>query len=249
MMYKCKNCFGLLNQKGSDYVCPFCGAQYSRFDFETGSGPSSKNRGTNGSGTKHGALSGEQVYDLCIHGAAEIVCLDLGCAGSGFLAMSDGIVITNAHVVTSEGGRQSREVLVKIDNKQYPASIVKCGHRDRLDVAFLKIRSTIPGVSPLTLGNSDETRNGETVYAIGNSMGDGLCIVKGIISDNHRIMEGQSFIMCDVATNQGNSGGPLINESGQVIAICVSQRVGNEYGVAGMRYFIPINAIMEFWGK
>lgn len=246
-MFKCKNCFGQLEDKGEKFVCPFCYATYSRFEIESG-GKSSKaiNKGSV-TERRSEEMNGDQIYDLCIRGSAVISCLDLGCAGSGFLAIDDRIVITNAHVVTSENGTLSNRIMITIAERQYRASVVKCGKATGLDVAFLRVESNIPDARPLTLGDSSTVRNGETVYAIGNSMGDGLCIVKGIVSDNRRQMNGRNYIMCDVATNQGNSGGPLIDTRGRVIAICVSQRIGNDYGVAGMRYFIPINDAISFW--
>ena len=187
-------------------------------------------------------LSPEDIYDIGIRGTALIYCNDLGCSGSGFLIRQDGLVITNAHVIYNEEDESvSQDIYVTINGIETTAQVVCYGDPDGSDVALLQLASTSPKQHILKTTNSDLVRVGSRVYAIGNSLGEGLCITTGIISDKDREVFNERCFMSDVATNGGNSGGPLLNTRGEVIAICVA---GNPEA-KGMNYFIPINYVLE----
>jgi len=163
-------------------------------------------------------------------------------SGSGFVVSSDGYVLTNAHVVDS-----STQVTVRLlDRREFPARIV--GTDPTTDVAVLKIEAT--GLTPAPLGNSDDTRVGEWVLAVGNPLGENLTftVTQGIISAKGRSLalpnrsqsSIQDFIQTDAAINPGNSGGPLVNVRGEVIGI--NGAIASPTGFsAGYGFAVPIN--------
>ena len=155
--------------------------------------------------------------------------------GSGFITRSDGVVLTNAHVV--EG---SSDVHVTLpDGRNFTGKVL--GADPLTDVAVVKVVATKLPVAPL--GDSAKVRPGEWAIAIGNPLGLDNTVTAGIISAVQRtnaIGEGQRvpYIQTDAAVNPGNSGGPLINDRGQVIGIntAIRQAPG-----AGLSFAIPIN--------
>ncbi len=132
--------------------------------------------------------------------------------GTGFLITEDGYIVTNAHVLS--GAHLANAYT--FDSSRYPADLV--GYDSDIDIALLKINGLF---SKLTLGNSDSTKIGEKVIAIGNPLGLSFTATEGIISARDR--EGENglpyYFQTDVSLNPGNSGGPLINTAGNVIGI------------------------------
>jgi S1-C subfamily serine protease len=155
--------------------------------------------------------------------------------GSGFITRSDGVVLTNAHVV--EG---ASEVSVTLpDGRSFSGKVL--GGDRFTDVAVVKVVATGLPVAPL--GDSSKLRPGEWAIAIGNPFGLDNTVTAGIISAIQRtnaVGEGQRvpYIQTDAAVNPGNSGGPLINDRGQVIGIntAIRQAPG-----AGLSFAVPIN--------
>ena len=155
--------------------------------------------------------------------------------GSGFITRSDGVVLTNAHVV--EGATEVGVTLP--DGRNYKGKVL--GSDPISDVAVVKVAAAGLPVAPL--GNSNNVRPGEWAIAIGNPLGLNNTVTLGIISAVQRtnaLGEGQRvpYIQTDAAVNPGNSGGPLINDRGQVIGIntAIRQAPG-----AGLSFAIPIN--------
>ena len=195
-------------------------------------------------------LSGEEIYSLMDGSVVEIVVQDdrNGAMASGF-CVSDGFIITNAHAVLNPRGRLYPEIYVYFQGKHYEAEVVALGSpvdgkHDTVDIALLFVGGLAGRIRPVDLGFSSANKNGQKVYLIGNSLGEGTCITSGIISDRARAMQGLSYpyIMTDAAANKGNSGGPLLNEYGEVIGVLVA---GIE-NVKGMNYAIPIDVVVEF---
>ena len=155
--------------------------------------------------------------------------------GSGFITRSDGVVLTNAHVVDG-----ASEVTVTLpDGRSYSGKVL--GGDRFTDVAVVKVVATGLPVAPL--GDSSKLRPGEWAIAIGNPFGLDNTVTAGIISAIQRtnaVGEGQRvpYIQTDAAVNPGNSGGPLINDRGQVIGIntAIRQAPG-----AGLSFAVPIN--------
>lgn len=155
--------------------------------------------------------------------------------GSGFIVRSDGVILTNAHVV-----RDAQHVTVKLaDHREYRAKVL--GIDTATDVAVLKIDAQ--NLPTVRLANSDELAVGDYVLAIGAPYGLEETATAGIVSAKGRSLPGNSyvpFIQTDVAVNPGNSGGPLFDAHGQVVGIN-SQIYSNTGGYQGVSFAIPID--------
>ena len=154
-------------------------------------------------------------------------------AGSGFIVSSDGVIVTNKHVVDDTGA--TYEVYLS-NGKKYPATVLA---RDAiLDVAVVKIDAS--GLPYLNLGNSSSLKLGQSVIAIGNALGQFQNTISvGVVSGLSRSItagdgdNGQSealdqVIQTDAAINPGNSGGPLLNLSGEVVGMDTAIVSGSE---------------------
>jgi serine protease Do len=159
--------------------------------------------------------------------------------GSGFIVKSDGVILTNAHVVDG-----ATEVKVKLtDRREYPAKVV--GVDKQTDVAVLKIDAK--GLPVVKVGDPTHMRVGEWVLAIGSPFGFENSATAGIVSARGRSLPGEGyvpFIQTDVAVNPGNSGGPLFDSSGEVIGIN-SQIYSRSGGYMGVSFAIPIDVAMN----
>ena len=135
--------------------------------------------------------------------------------GSGFIVDPAGIIITNNHVIDG-----ADEISVTLqDNTTLKATLI--GHDDRTDIAVLQVHPDKP-LPAVHFGDSDASRVGDWVLAIGNPFGLGGSVTAGIVSARGRdIQQGpyDDFIQTDAAINRGNSGGPLFNMAGEVIGI------------------------------
>lgn len=156
--------------------------------------------------------------------------------GSGFIINSDGLILTNAHVVD---GADTVNVILK-DGRSFAGKVM--GTDPLTDVAVVKIQANdLPSVS---LGNSEQLKPGEWAIAIGNPLGLDNTVTTGIISATGRSSSDVGvpdkrvqFIQTDAAINPGNSGGPLLNASGQVIGM----NTAIIQGAQGLGFAIPIN--------
>jgi serine protease Do len=162
--------------------------------------------------------------------------------GSGVFISSDGYILTNNHVIESASQYQ----VVYADGTQHDASLV--GTDQYSDLAVLKVTDKVPSVAKL--GNSDALNPGETVIAIGSPLGDFKnTVTVGVVSATGRSIDtglGYSvdgLIQTDAAINQGNSGGPLVNLAGEVIAIntLIIRNSGSGTVAEGLGFAIPIN--------
>lgn len=161
--------------------------------------------------------------------------------GSGFIISEDGYIMTNYHVIESAytGGYDVNVML--FSGESYVADIV--GFDEENDIALLKIEAS--GLSAVTFSDSDELSVGDTVYAIGNPLGElAYTMTSGIISATDRVIntdENTSLNMfqMDAAVNSGNSGGPVYNSSGQVVGVVTAKY--SDTGVEGLSFAIPIN--------
>src|ERR1700733_1399938 len=155
--------------------------------------------------------------------------------GSGFIVSSDGLILTNAHVVDAP-----KEVTVKLmDRREYKAKVL--GTDKTSDIAVLKIEAH--GLPAVRLGNSDQLGVGDYVLAIGAPFGLEETATAGIVSATGRSLPGDGavpFIQTDAAVNPGNSGGPLFDSTGAVVGIN-SQIYTNSGGYQGVSFAIPIN--------
>jgi serine protease Do len=154
--------------------------------------------------------------------------------GSGFIVSPDGVILTNAHVVSG-----ADEVTVKLqDRREYRAKVL--GSDPKTDVAVLKIDAKNLPVVPV--GSTRNLQVGEWVLAIGSPYGLESTVTAGVVSAKGRTLPGDNvpFIQTDVAVNPGNSGGPLFNTRGEVVGIN-SQIYSQTGGYQGLSFAIPID--------
>jgi putative serine protease PepD len=162
--------------------------------------------------------------------------------GSGVILTSDGLILTNDHVVA---GSSSLSVAL-LDGRDLPATVVTEDAAG--DLAVIKVTAT--GLTPAQLGQSSAVQVGETVLAIGSPLGTYTdTVTRGIVSGTDREITVRSettrrpiqlsgLIQTDAAINPGNSGGPLIDEAGDVIAIATA----TSSDAQGLGFAIPIDA-------
>jgi len=158
--------------------------------------------------------------------------------GSGVIISADGYIITNAHVID-----EAEKILITTnDNKEFEAKLI--GSDEQNDIALLKIQ-TENDLPYAVFGDSDSTKIGEWVLAIGNPFNLTSTVTAGIISAKARNLDPtgrttQSFIQTDAAVNPGNSGGALVNTMGQLIGIntAIQSQTGSYIGYS---FAVPSN--------
>jgi serine protease Do len=158
--------------------------------------------------------------------------------GSGFVISPEGLIITNNHVI--EG---ATSVKVHLNDRDYPAQVK--GFDKATDIALLKIDAGQP-LRYLELGDSDATRVGDWVMVIGNPLNLDRTVTTGVVSAKGRSIgisdtSFENFIQTDAAINFGNSGGPLVNMQGQVVAIATAIN----YGAENIGFAVPVNTLKE----
>jgi serine protease Do len=161
--------------------------------------------------------------------------------GSGFIISPDGYVLTNHHVVDG-----ASEVIVHLtDRRELKAKVI--GSDPTSDIAVLKVEAS--NLPTLALSDSRNLKPGQWVLAIGSPFGFDHSVTAGVVSGLGRPSLDSSqryvpFIQTDVAINRGNSGGPLLNTSGEVVGIN-SQIFSNSGGYMGVSFAIPIEVAMN----
>ena len=176
-------------------------------------------------------------------------------AGSGFIFDYDDeyvFIATNHHVIA-----YADAITISLDDNERVSAMAIGSHTDT-DLAVLAVSRALLDEKnvPYTvakLGCSDSMRMGDTVVAIGNAMGAGQTVTKGIVSavdlqitvrdPNSRTNLTLDVLQTDAAVNHGNSGGPLINQDGEVIGIVTAKLFGQ--GIEGMGYVLPINNVRD----
>jgi Do/DeqQ family serine protease len=157
--------------------------------------------------------------------------------GSGVIVSKDGYILTNNHVVDN-----ANKIQVELsDRRTVDAKVV--GTDPASDLAVIKIDT--PGLPVLPIGDSNATRVGDLVLAVGNPLGVGQTVTMGILSAKGRstsVGDGsyEDFLQTDAAINQGNSGGALVNTNGELIGIN-SQILSPSGGNIGIGFAVPSN--------
>ncbi len=159
--------------------------------------------------------------------------------GSGFIISSDGLVLTNAHVV-----REAKDVTVKLsDRREFTAKVI--GIDTSTDIAVLRIDAK--DLPVVRLGDPKGLEVGDPVLAIGAPYGLEQTATQGIVSAKGRSLPGDAvvpFIQTDAAVNPGNSGGPLFDGSGSVVGIN-AQIYSRSGGFQGLSFAIPIDVALK----
>jgi len=156
--------------------------------------------------------------------------------GSGFVVDSSGLVVTNNHVIAD-----ADEITVTLqDDTNFKAEVV--GRDTKVDIALLRVKPNKPLIA-VKFGDSDGTRVGDWVLAIGNPFGLGGTVTAGILSARAREINAgpyDDFLQTDASINRGNSGGPMFNMAGEVIGINTAI-YSPSGGSIGIGFAIPAN--------
>jgi 2-alkenal reductase len=174
--------------------------------------------------------------------------------GSGFVVSDDGVILTNAHVITNAGEAESAdrakaadELFVEFrDGDVVPADVVGWDVFD--DVGVLRVDPDLHPLAPVPLGDSAKVHVGEPVAAIGSPFGAESSLTVGVVSATQRSIAALTSeyqlvdaIQTDAPINKGNSGGPLFDARGRVIGI--NAQIRSESGLnEGLGFAVPINA-------
>jgi S1-C subfamily serine protease len=211
-------------------------------------------RGTAAAPTSTRAMSVNEIYERAATGVVQItstsgsgVSLPAGQAlGSGFVVDKAGHIVTNYHVV-----RGADEIRVSFSNRDtVEAELV--GTDPSTDLAVLRVDTSATALTPLPLGDSDEVRVGDPVVAIGNPFGLDRTATAGIVSALQRLITAPNqftidhVIQTDAPINHGNSGGPLLNDYGQVIGVNTQIETGGiSTGNVGIGFAVPSNTVKD----
>jgi putative serine protease PepD len=199
----------------------------------------------------NGNMTAKQVYNEAKDSVAYIQAqTSQGTAtGSGFVVTADGKIITNEHVVD---GAQSVTVKLGVNGKAQTAQVLAADASK--DLALLKINQS--NLKPLSFADSSKVEVGDAVFAIGNPYGLDHTLTSGIVSALDRDIDApdgtpiKDVIQTDAALNPGNSGGALIDGSGQVVGvnsqIASASSSESEAGNVGIGFAIPSNTVKAF---
>jgi len=197
-------------------------------------------------------MEGERTYNSIwdyFYGQSQPNIVEGQVSGSGVIVSADGYIVTNNHVVDEAGKIE----ITLSDRKKYIAKVI--GKDPETDLALLKIDAT--NLPYIEYGNSDELQVGQWVLAVGNPYNLTSTVTAGIVSAkgrnidilpreiaSHKIYPIESYIQTDAAVNPGNSGGALINTSGQLVGIN-SAIASNTGSYTGYSFAIPVNLVRK----
>lgn len=222
---------GNFREKNGELFCPCCGNMVHQ------------NKPAN-----NDELNGKEIFNLNYQFVVEIFNSDFTTAGSGVIISKDGYIITNCHVVTDNNGKVEKgiNVVIPSTNQRFKAKVVSLGRENALlnnglDIALLKIEK-YSNANEVKFAKENSIFNGDKIYCIGNSLGEGTCITSGIVSDNKRLVNGSLYVMHDASANPGNSGCPIFNEKGELISIHTASR----RDAVGMKFSISLDLIRNF---
>lgn len=153
--------------------------------------------------------------------------------GSGF-AIGENTVVTNAHVI----GNRNEIIVNSYTGEKYRAAIFL--YNETLDIAILSVENA--KFTPLEIGDCDNIKVGDDIYAIGAPKSLDYTLTKGVISSRSRKIGFNTYIQIDAAINSGNSGGPLLDSNGKVIGVN-SMKLSDAEGIG---LSIPITAVINF---
>ena len=223
------------------YACAFCGNRFSPKPKGPAPAPEAP-KGKEDPNAPH-PLDGREIFALAKANTVEVFADwgNTGSAGSGFF-FADGYVITNAHVVMDDIEKQipiaSKSIKVRFKEGRYTeCTLVAVSPKE--DMAILKTNLKCTNIARIA---SQMPETGETIYAVGNSAGEGMCILEGIVADQLREIANNDYMMISANIVGGNSGGPIFSRMGEVVGIVT---LGSNRAVA-MNYGIPIPRIERF---
>ena len=198
-------------------------------------------------------LSAREIYRRAADSVAFITARGMqgSATGTGFVVDADGLIVTNEHVVDG-----SSDITVKLgDGKAQRADVV--GQDKSTDLALLKIDTGGAKLTPLKLADSSKVQIGDATFAIGNPFGLEDTLTTGVVSATERQISApdgfsiNGVLQTDAALNPGNSGGPLLNDQGEVIGVnsqieSSSSANGSSEGAnTGVGFAIPSNTVRK----
>ncbi len=167
--------------------------------------------------------------------------------GSGFIIHPDGYVVTNDHVIAGERKisiTQFRKTEVELTKVNFENVRIVASSAEN-DLALLKIEDTLKGPLPtVPLGDSDEVKQGQRVFAVGSPLGLERSVSEGIVSLRNRLIEGRLHVQTTAEISPGNSGGPLFNYRGEVVGVNNMKVVAT--GAEGLGFAIPVESVKTF---
>ncbi len=183
-----------------------------------------------------------QIVDLFKNQSDAIVLVAVkskggGKLGTGFVVSTDGLIVTNAHVV-----KGAKTIYIKLKNNRVysNARVIKADRKK--DIVLLKIKAQ--GLKTVRLGNSNQITIGQRVVSIGNPLGLENTIADGLISGTREV-GGLKMFQISVPLSQGSSGGPLFNLKGEVIGVTTASLSGGQ----NLNFALPINEVKAFVQK
>lgn len=203
-------------------------------------------------------LTQEQIYSDSLLSVVELKAESAGVGesfGSAVFVKKDGTLVTNAHVVTfAEDGKtksfENISIRFAFENDYRAVTLVK--YDGDLDIAVLKLNSTNCKFKAIKISDSSKIKTGNNVYAVGNLNNVGISITKGLISNKSLNVEysgkTRNVIQCDLVIAEGNSGGALINQKGELLGLTTFRLKDSEGGnvIYGICYCVPANAVVEY---
>lgn len=218
-------------------------------------GTSSMGHARDVSTSSSGPLDATQIYQRASSGVVQIraATADGEGLGTGIVLNQEGLILTNDHVVA--GAQQLAVSPGKNTSQTRSATLV--GEEANEDLALIKVNPSGLGLTPLKLVRSSPTQIGDTVYALGNPYGLDETLTKGIVSALGREIQAPDgakiagAIQTDAALNPGNSGGPLLNQQGDVIGVNSqiasdqASAAGSQPGSTGVGFAISSDTAME----
>ena len=152
--------------------------------------------------------------------------------GSGFVVSEDGLIVTNAHLVS-----QADQIVVKLRNNRAYRNVRIIGADAEKDIALLKVNAQ--GLKAVKLGNSKKVEIGQRVVTIGNPLGLESTVSDGLISSVREGEPGFKIFQTSVPLSQGSSGGPLFDLKGKVVGITTASLLKGQ----NLNFAIPINYV------
>lgn len=205
-------------------------------------------------------LTAEQIYSNALKSVVEVKATTENVGesfGSAVFVLSEGKLVTNAHVVTYKQSGVTTEfenisIRFAFENDYRSVSLEK--YDSELDIAILKLDDTNCDFEPVEFADSYDCKAGNKVYAVGNLNNVGISLTQGVISNASINVEYNSktknVIQCDLTIAEGNSGGALLNDKGRLLGITTFRLKDSSKNVIyGICYCVPANAVAEYINK
>lgn len=212
------------------YICPLCDSKFKYLEKPAQS-----------------ILDSSMIYNNSIQNVVEIYNIidDDEISGTGILINKNGFVLTSAHIFTKITPNNNitnfnENIFIRKNTNSTSLRTKVISIDESIDLALLKIEDMTN--NSYTIFSNEKLVVGQHIFVIGNSKGEGLCMVDGMISDNHRYIGNRTLFMISAPVTAGCSGAPVLNQKGELIGMIV----GGREGTTAMNYAVPINVIKSF---